>query len=100
MLPKAHLHHELPLRFRLYVPSKKGEDSFFRELKERLIECDDVDGVEVNPKTGSVVVFHHGKTAEIIKFAETASCYSAKNPAAKGGSSRAYKKTICPSKKT
>ncbi|HXW60401.1 MAG TPA: hypothetical protein VEK06_02575 [Myxococcota bacterium] len=70
MLPKAHLHHELPLRFRLYIPSKKGDEDFFKELSTELKEGDDVDSVQVNPKTGSVVIHHHGETAKIVQFAK------------------------------
>jgi|GEM_PF-1432982 len=70
MLERAHIHHELPSRLRLYIPSKRKDVPFFEHLQQVLGECDEVDGVVVNAATGSVVIHHHGTVDELAKFAK------------------------------
>lgn len=76
MHPKAYIHHELPFRIRFYIPSRKGEDDFFQRLQIKINDCDEVDGAEVNSKTGSAVIYYHGAKQKIVEFAEKNQLFS------------------------
>lgn len=70
MKPVAHLIHQVPGRVRLKIPEKRSDQSFFEALAERLKECTGVTEVNVNGRTGSLLIRHSVALAEIIAFAE------------------------------
>ncbi len=53
--------HHLPHRTRLRVPKQHRQDKTFSELESRLKKVRGVKDVEINPKTGSVLIHHHAK---------------------------------------
>ena len=57
-LPEAVLAHVSQGRVRLKVPAKKNDADFFSRLEKFLTPLPGVERVEVNPLTGSVLVFH------------------------------------------
>lgn len=67
--PNAYLSHELPQRLRLYIPSKKNVPRYFSEIKNKLSEKHTIDGIKVNAKTGSVLIFHQSSIDDIANFA-------------------------------
>jgi hypothetical protein len=50
--------HQLPGRIRLRIPEKRGDDAFFRQLREVAGSVPGIRQVEVNHRTGSVLVLH------------------------------------------
>ncbi len=63
--------HNMAGRIRIRVPSKKGNAAYFTAVKEALSACVGVEGVEVAPFTGSILVRCHGPTEGIIGWAES-----------------------------
>ncbi len=63
--------HNMAGRIRIRVPSKKGNAAYFTAVKETLSACVGVEGVEVAPFTGSILVRCHGPTEGIIGWAES-----------------------------
>jgi hypothetical protein len=55
-LPEARVCHLTTGRLRLRVPEKRRDNAFFRTVEQRLAGWDNVDRVEVNPLTASVLV--------------------------------------------
>lgn len=58
MLPAAHISHQTLGRLRIKIPSQKRNTSYFLSLKERFSSFPGVQKIEVNPLTGSMLVFH------------------------------------------
>jgi len=54
-LPEARVCHLTTGRLRLRVPEKRRDNAFFRTVEQRLAGWDNVDRVEVNPLTASVL---------------------------------------------
>ncbi len=71
MLPKAFLCHQVPTRFRVRVPDRRGDDAYFAEVKTGLEQNAAALEVTTNPATGSVLVFHSGDGADLLNHAET-----------------------------
>lgn len=69
MMPEARVVHSTIRRLRVRIPSKKGNGSYFSQIRERMAECPGVEGVEVNPLTGSTLILHHTKAATIADYA-------------------------------
>lgn len=70
MLPAARCVHKMATRARLRIPSRKGDGVFFASVREQLCHCEQVSGVETNPRTGSVLVFYTGDFTRIAGYAE------------------------------
>lgn len=70
-VPKAFIAHDIDRRVRLRVPSRRGDASFFSNVRDRLSRCLDVDRVESNPLTGSVLIFHRGKLDTIENYSKS-----------------------------
>ncbi len=70
MIPVARCVHKTATRMRIRIPSRKGDRAFFKALEEQLSQCRQITGSEVNPLTGSVLIFHAGDLAAIADFAE------------------------------
>jgi flagellar basal body P-ring protein FlgI len=69
--PYAHISHSTHGRVRFKIPSKKGDVSFFTNIKDTLEKNARVAGVVINPVTGSVLVTHNTDTDSITKLAES-----------------------------
>lgn len=63
--PGAYISHSTLARVRFRVPEKRGDTAYFNEVKAQLESEKGIAGVEVNPKTASVLVFH-GTTEEKV----------------------------------
>ena len=69
-LPEAGITHTISGRLRLKIPSKKGNNSYFESLEQKLSCCDGVQGVKANAVTAGVLLLHNVDTNSISKFAE------------------------------
>ncbi|MEA3386491.1 MAG: hypothetical protein U9Q89_08640 [Thermodesulfobacteriota bacterium] len=69
-LPEAGITHTISGRLRLKIPSKKGNNSYFGSLEQKLSGCDGVQGVKANAVTASVLLLHNVDINSIAKFAE------------------------------
>ncbi len=58
----AYIVHRMPGRFRIRVPSKKGDSVYFSAVRDALSSLDGVEGVTVSPSTGSILV--HGRVSQ------------------------------------
>jgi hypothetical protein len=56
--PDAYVSHHTADRFRIRIPSKKGDTAFFQSLKDRGGQFPNIHEVTVNPITGSVLIRH------------------------------------------
>lgn len=83
------LAHALPGRRRYYAGALRGNEALSARLSERLLAADGIDRVEVNPRTGSVLLFYHGTEAEMDRCMEGAADLFAPLPAPALGSARA-----------
>ena len=63
--------HKMAGRIRIRVPSQKGNAAYFASVKEALSACVGVEGVEVAPFTGSILVRCHGPTEGVIGWAQS-----------------------------
>ena len=66
----AHIVHSLPGRTRLKVPGQRGEPRYFTRLSECLSQCAGVVRLQVNPRTGSLLLEHTVPLAQIAAFAQ------------------------------
>ena len=66
------LAHALPGRRRYYAAALQGDEALAARLKERLLAADGIDRVEVNPRTGSLLLFYHGTEAARDRLMEEA----------------------------
>jgi len=55
-LPAARIGHQTAERLRIKIPSRKGEEAYFSEVKAVLQKKVSMAGIEVNPATGSVLL--------------------------------------------
>ena len=55
-LPAARIGHQTAERLRIKIPSRKGEEAYFFEVKAALQKKVSMSGIEVNPATGSVLL--------------------------------------------
>jgi hypothetical protein len=56
MLPEAHASHQTAERLRLKIPSQRGSLPYFKRVLETLSRLKNMDRVEVNAQTGSVLL--------------------------------------------
>lgn len=66
------LAHAIPGRRRYYAAVLQGNEVLAAQMKERLLAEDGVDGVEINPVTGSLLLFYHGTEAALDRLMEEA----------------------------
>ncbi len=69
-LPDAGITHTISGRLRLKIPSKKGDNSYFESLEQKLSGCDGVQRVKANAVTAGVLLLHDADIKSISKFAE------------------------------
>lgn len=66
MPPKAVIVHHAKGRVRLRVPQKRYDEEFFQEVSRRLVGCDIVKGVHINPTAASVLVLYDGDVPTLL----------------------------------
>lgn len=69
-LPEARITHTISGRLRIKIPSKKGNNSYFESLEQKLSGCNGVQGVKTNAVTAGVLLLHDADIKGISKFAE------------------------------
>ena len=75
MLPKALLCHQVPGRFRVRVPDRRGDDPYFARIEAGLKQNSAALQVTTNPLTGSVLVLHAGDGTDLLDHAERAGLF-------------------------
>ncbi|MCF8130090.1 MAG: hypothetical protein K9N10_16390 [Deltaproteobacteria bacterium] len=83
-LPAAHIGHRTSDRVRIRIPSRKGDEAYFSKIKKSLLEDGTVEGLEVNPRTGSILI--KGSPADlenILSVGEKNALFKLKDPASK-----------------
>ncbi len=75
MIPEAIVCHSTPGRFRLKVPSRRGNAAYFSSLKDNFAHLEGIGGIEANALTGSVVFVHVADLNAISAFAEEHSLF-------------------------
>jgi Heavy metal associated domain 2 len=75
-LDEAQLSHLLEGRLRMRVPARRHDAAFFADVAKRLRECEGIEGVRVNPVTGSVLVVHATTPQAIAAFAAQQELFS------------------------
>lgn len=68
-LPHAQICHRIPGRVRVKIPRRRYDEAYFLRVQDELARCSYVASVDVNPSTGSVLVFHHGGLDSVVEFA-------------------------------
>ena len=71
MTPKAHISHQMKQRTRIRIPSHRHSVSFFTELEQKLSRHENVEKVQSNPVTASVLIIHRGDFNEIATFSKS-----------------------------
>ena len=66
--PEARIAHATPNRVRLKVPARRHDKAYFRRVEERLKGWRNIDRVEVNPATASILV-HFSDAAALMREA-------------------------------
>jgi hypothetical protein len=67
----AYISHAASGRFRIRVPSKKGDAAFFQSLKDLGGQFPNIHEVTVNPVTGSILIKHALDPATMEQLART-----------------------------
>lgn len=70
MLPVAQLSHSLTDRLRLHIAERKGDAAYFATVEKALSVHAQVTRVESNPLTASLLIYHNGTQADLLRFAE------------------------------
>jgi hypothetical protein len=79
MTPEAYVSHQVLHRFRVRIPLKKGDSSYFSEIKGHLSECEGVENVSVNSSTGSILVLYRGEKDKISDYARENNLFDIKS---------------------
>jgi hypothetical protein len=66
MAPEAHITHRTANRLRIRIPSRKGDSEFFSRVQSVCLQRGDVDRVEVNPLTASVLIVASGGVEQVF----------------------------------
>jgi hypothetical protein len=70
MLPVAFVAHAAPGRTRFKIPARRRDGQYFATVEQRLPKAPDVEQVQTNPLTGSVLIHHRGSPEALHKYAE------------------------------
>ncbi len=68
-IPEALVTHKIKYRVRIKIPSKKGDRDYFSYIEQKLLECDGLNNIKVNPVSGSILVHHSTNIGNISQFA-------------------------------
>lgn len=67
----AYISHTASGRFRIRIPSKKGDVAFFQSLKDQAGQFPNIREVAANPVTGSILIKHSLDPATMEQLART-----------------------------
>lgn len=70
-IPTAHISHLTSWRMRVKILSKKGDDGYFRAVKNTFSKLKGIERVEINALTGSILFIHKTDKDTIIYDART-----------------------------
>ena len=56
---QAHVVHQIPGRIRVRMPHAKGRRALLESVKESISPLENVRHVEINPATGSILVYYN-----------------------------------------
>jgi hypothetical protein len=70
MLPVAVVAHSAQGRTRFKIPARRRDAQYFAAVEQCLPDAPDVERVQTNPITGSVLVHHHGSLEALNAYAE------------------------------
>lgn len=70
MTPSAHIAHALAGRLRIRIPARRRDSGYFASLADAFGAMSGIEGVEVNPLTGSLLLYHTISSEQISEFAE------------------------------
>jgi hypothetical protein len=68
-LPRAYIARHCPGEVRFKVPRCKGDAAFFQRVAESFGGLETVDSLEINPLTGSILLFHRSTPEELAGIA-------------------------------
>jgi hypothetical protein len=71
MLPVAVVAHSARGRTRLKIPARRRDAQYFATVEQHLLNAPDVERVQTNPITGSVLVHHRGPAEGLHTYAES-----------------------------
>ncbi|HIJ59942.1 MAG TPA: hypothetical protein HPP56_04940, partial [Nitrospirae bacterium] len=60
--------HNIPGRIRLKIDSKKGNKSFFDKVMDSLVGIKEIQKIEINPTTGSIIIYSNESSDSIIRL--------------------------------
>lgn len=69
MTPVAYVAHELAGRTRLKIPTERGNADYFGQVGRHLAMCPGIGRIEVNTRTGSLLILHTESIDRIADFA-------------------------------
>jgi len=69
-IPSASIRHRMVGRLRVKIRDRKDDPAFFSALAQAFSEFPGIQGVVVNPDTGSALFLHSTDPAAILAFAE------------------------------
>lgn len=72
--------HQAPGRVRLRFPAQRRDEAFFREIAASLRDIKGVDGIDVNPRVGSILIRHSRSWPELATAAEEAGLFTLRTP--------------------
>jgi len=77
MAVDAYVHHHLPGRLRLRIPTAKGEEHELRELSSAIARAPGISQVEYNPVTGSILIQYSPEQYKNLRSLESSLSASA-----------------------
>lgn len=78
MIPQAIVVHRMAGRLRVRVPTKKGDAAYFGSVRDALSALEGVEGVEVTPYTGSILVRGPAPVKAVTDAAESRGLFALK----------------------
>jgi hypothetical protein len=76
----AYVSHLSPGRLRVKIPSRRGEEIFFSEVRTQFSSLQGVQEVVVNPLTGSVLVIHSVDQQTVAGLLQASNLLPSNNP--------------------
>ncbi len=70
MIPDAYISSRTADRLRIKVPAKKRDRDYFETVVKHFTGQEGIDGVSVQPLTGSILISHHSDDVVILNQAE------------------------------
>jgi hypothetical protein len=84
-LVEGRICHATPHRVRIKIPAKRGDAGFFDHVERSLSNWKSVDGVEVSPLTGSILIRFHDAVALLTENAARNDMFSVTFPETEAG---------------